>query len=397
MQNRSGGTTVAVEGDDTMKVAIIGMGIVGRGAYEIIKEELAPEIEVKYVMDLREVDDVDCIVTKEIDQIISDPEVDLVIESIGGLSPAYEFITASLKAGKSVVTANKHLISKYYKNLHKIARENNACLEFTPSAGGGIPWLVNLRRTRRCGQIHSISGIINGTTNFILDNMTRSGVSFDEALKQAQSRGYAEADPSADIDGLDVQRKCAISVNIAYDAVIDPEDIPTEGIRNITECDIRVFRSMGKVCRLICRGAIHDGKISAYVEPTLFSADSLEANVSENNNLITLNGKNVGRLSFYGQGAGRYPTAHSMVEDVVDIYLGQKRQADLSGVAEVDNSAVLHSYYVRADDLSFIEGRAVRYIGKGIVTGPVSVEEMHRLAKERLDAGDKLFFAAMNE
>ena len=332
----------AAEGDNTMKVAIIGMGIVGRGAYEIIRDELTPEIQVKYVMDLRELDDIDGIVTKDINQILDDTEVDLVIESIGGLYPAYEFVTASLKAGKSVVTANKHLISKHYKDLHRIAAENSACLEFTPSAGGGIPWLFNLRRTRRCGQIHSISGIINGTTNYILDKMARTDADFEKILKQAQERGYAEADPSADIDGLDVQRKCAISVNIAYDAVIDPEDIPTAGIRNITRADIRAFRSAGKVCKLICRGAEHDGKINAYVEPTLFSEDSLEANISENYNLITLTGKYVGRLSFYGQGAGRYPTAHSMVEDVVDIYLGQKRQANLDGVAEVDNSAVLH-------------------------------------------------------
>ena len=174
-----------------MKVAIIGMGVVGRGAYEIIRDELAPEIEVKYVMDLRPLNDVDCILTTDIDQILSDPEVDLVVESIGGLHPAYEFITSSIKAGKSVVTANKHLISKYYKDLHTLARENGACLEFTPSAGGGIPWLYNLDRTRRCGPIHSISGIINGTTNYILDRMTRTGESFSASLKQAQEFGYA--------------------------------------------------------------------------------------------------------------------------------------------------------------------------------------------------------------
>ena len=283
-----------------MKVAIIGMGVVGRGAYEIIRDELAPEIEVKYVMDLRPLNDVDCILTTDIDQILSDPEVDLVVESIGGLHPAYEFITSSLKAGKSVVTANKHLISKYYKDLHTLARENGACLEFTPSAGGGIPWLYNLDRTRRCGPIHSISGIINGTTNYILDRMTRTGESFSASLKQAQEFGYAEADPSADIDGLDVQRKCAISINRAFNVVISPEDIPTEGIRYITKADIIAFRSAGKVCRLICRGSNQDGKITAFVEPTLYDTDSLEASVHDNNNLITLIGKYVGRLSIYG-------------------------------------------------------------------------------------------------
>lgn len=380
-----------------MKVAIIGMGIVGRGAYEIIRDELAPNIEVKYVMDIRQLNDVDCILTTDIDQILSDPEVDLVVESIGGLHPAYEYITSSLKAGKSVVTANKHLISKYYKDLHTLARENNACLEFTPSAGGGIPWLYNLDRTRRCGPIHSITGIINGTTNYILDRMTRTGESFSAALKQAQELGYAEADPSADVDGLDVQRKCAISVNRAFNVVISPEDIPTEGIRYITKTDIEAFRSIGKVCKLICRGTNQDGNITAFVEPTLFDADSLEASVHDNNNLITLIGKYVGRISIYGQGAGRYPTAQSMVEDIVDIYEGKTHSFDFTEDAEVDNSAAFHSYYVRGEDLSFIEDHGVRKLGDGIVTGPVSVTEMHRIAQEQLEAGNVLFFASLNE
>lgn len=380
-----------------MKIAIIGMGVVGRGAYEIIRDELAPEIQVKYVMDLRELDDVDCIVTKDIDQILSDPEVDLVFESIGGLHPAYEFVTASLQAGKSVVTANKYLISKHYKHLHTIARENGACLEFTPSAGGGIPWLHNLDRTRRCGPIHSISGIINGTTNYILDKMTRTGDAFDDVLKQAQSLGYAEADPSADIDGLDVQRKCAISLNRAFDVVISPEDIPTEGIRFITKSDINAFRSVGKVCRLVCHGTSQDGKITAFVEPTLFDADSLEASVHDNNNMITLTGKYVGRLSFYGQGAGRYPTAHSIVEDIVDISQGRIHTATLTNDAKVDNSAEYHTYYVRGEDLTFIKDHCVRSLGEGIVTGPISVDTMHSLANEELASGKKLFFAALNE
>lgn len=380
-----------------MKVAIIGMGIVGRGAYEIIREELYPDIQVKYVMDLRELDDIDCIVTKDIDQIISDPEVDLVFESIGGLHPAYEFVTASLRAGKNVVTANKYLISKYYQNLLTLARDNGTRLEFTPSAGGGIPWLHNLDRTRRCGPIHTICGIINGTTNYILDRMTRTEEEFDEVLKQAQVRGYAEADPSADIDGLDVQRKCAISINRAFDVVISPESIPTAGIRYITKADIRAFRSAGKVCRLICHGTEQDGKISAFVEPTLFADDSLEASVHDNNNMITLTGKYVGRLSFYGQGAGRYPTAHSIVEDIVDIYHSTGSLRDLPEETVTDNSSNYHSYYVRGDDVSFIADQCVRTMGDGIVTGPISVDEMHRLAKEQLSSGNKLFFAAICE
>lgn len=380
-----------------MKVAIIGLGVVGYGAYEIIRDELAPEIEVKYVMDLRPFEEIPCIHAKDINQIVSDPEVDVVVESIGGLHPAYEFITASLKAGKSVVTANKHLISKYYKELYRLAHETGARLQYTPSAGGGIPWLHNLTRTRRCGAIESFSGIINGTTNYILDNMTRTGAAFEPTLKRAQELGYAEADPSADIDGLDVQRKCAISVNRAYDAVIAPEDIPTAGIRFITDEDIAAFRSEGLVCRLICHGAGKDGKVSAYVEPTLFAADTLEANVPNNNNLITLVGKYVGRLSFYGQGAGRYPTAHSMVEDIVDIHMGWVRDPQLTGAAEVDNSAQIHRYYVRCENLSFLGDLVEAKLGSGVVTVPVSVGEMHRIASTRLAQGEKLFFAGFDE
>ena len=379
-----------------MKVAIIGMGIVGRGVYEIIRDELVPDIEVKYVMDLRPLEDIPCIHAKDINQIVSDPEVDLVVESIGGLHPAYEFISASLRAGKSVVTANKHLISKYYKELYQLSLETGVCLQYTPSAGGGIPWLHNLTRTRRCGAIESFSGIINGTTNYILDNMTRTGAAFAPTLKRAQELGYAEADPSADIDGLDVQRKCAISVNRAYDAVISPEDIPTAGIRHITDADIAAFRSKGLVCRLICRGEEKDGRVSAYVEPTLFAADTLEANVPNNSNLITLVGKYVGRLSFYGQGAGRYPTAHSMAEDIVDIHVGWARDPKLTSAAVVDNSAVYHKYYVRGEDLSFLDDLAEAKLGDGVVTVPVSVEEMHRLASARLAQGDKLFFAGFD-
>ena len=380
-----------------MKVAIIGMGIVGRGAYEIICNELAPDITVKYVMDLRPPEDVDCIATTDIDQIISDPEVDLVVESIGGLHPAYEFITESLKAGKSVVTANKHLISKFYKELYEIAGETGARLQYTPSAGGGIPWLCNLKRTKRCGAIESFRGIINGTTNYILDRMTRTGADFEPTLKKAQELGYAEKDPTADIDGLDTQRKCVVSANLAFDAIVSLEDVPTAGIRYITDADIKAFDSIDRVCRLICRGEEKDGKISAYVEPTLFAPDALEANVYDNNNLVTLVAKYVGPLSFYGQGAGRYPTAHSMVEDIVDIYSGCAKDPEFNGTAAVDNSIACHRYYVRGEKISLPDDMVEAKLGDGFVTVPVSVEKMHGFASGVLSSGGKIFFAGFDE
>ncbi len=378
-----------------MKIAILGLGVVGRGVYDIVQEELSPEVEVKYILDLRPLEDIRCIHAKSIQEIVCDPEVDLVVETMGGLHPAYEFNTAALKAGKSVVTANKHFVSTYYRELHELAAEKGVFFEYTPSAGGGIPWLFNLSRTRRCGKIESFNGIINGTTNYILDKMTKTGTAFETALRSAQELGYAEADPSADIDGLDVQRKCAISANRAFDSVISPEDIPTAGIRFITDRDIAAFRERHLVCRLICCGREQEGKISAYVEPTLFAEDALEAHVPDNNNLITLNAKYAGRLSFYGQGAGRYPTAHSLVEDIRDIRAGQAPLPSVSGGKAMDNSGVSHAYYVRGGDLSFLDGLVSETLGEGVITVPLSVERMHRLAAGELAKGTALFFAGL--
>ena len=219
---------------------------------------------------------------------------------------------------------------------------------YTPSAGGGIPWLYNLCRTKRCGAVNSFRGIINGTTNYILDAMEKNGADFGITLKKAQELGYAEADPSADIDGTDVQRKCAISANLAFDVCVNPKEIPTAGIRFITGGDIKAFSEKGLVCKLLCNGGRSEsGSVYAYVEPALLPLRSLEANVAENFNMVSLWAEHVGRLSFYGQGAGRYPTAHSLVEDIVDVYTGAASTKRPAVPCVLDNGVVTHCYYVR--------------------------------------------------
>lgn len=379
-----------------MKIAIIGLGIVGRGVYDIIQSEPSSSVSVKYVMDIRRVEGVTCEYASSIEQIVKDKEIELVVEAIGGLHPAYECVSAALKAGKHCVTPNKQLISSMYPELTELARKNGVSLRFTAAAGGGIPWLYNLKRTKRCSSISSLCGIINGTTNFILDSMAKTGGSFDDILKQAQQLGYAEANPSADIDGIDLQRKCAISANIAFNAQIAPEQVDTMGIRYITAESIQCFAAMGRVCKLMCqakRGS--DNRIAAYVEPELFSLDDLEANVVGNNNFVSLEGEYVGRLSFYGQGAGRYPTAHSLVEDILDVQRGNIDNAESVSDIEVDNNSVAERYFVDASDYDFLNGITLERLGNGVVTEEITVSQMHQRAAKQLSEGKRVFFAAI--
>lgn len=303
-----------------MKLAILGFGTVGRGAYFVMKD--ADNLEVTKILvrtlrqdmiDLVSVSEKDKIFTQDINDILSDKSIDLVVESIGGTEVARDYVLQCLNAGKHVVTPNKNLVSAYYKELHEVASKNSVEFRYTPTAGGGIPWIFNLMLTKRCDQIQAIRGIVNGTCNYILDAMHRDNVSYQEILRKAQELGYAEADPSADVDGIDTLRKTVISTNIAFDTVITENEVPCFGISSIKSQDIDWFKENAFVCRLMMNAKFDGKKLSAFVEPTLFTKDSLEANVGTNNNLITLVGKNIGTQSFYGQGAGMLPTGESVI------------------------------------------------------------------------------------
>ena len=378
-----------------MNIGLLGCGVVGGGILDFCAGR--EDLTVTKVLVRRPRPDLGALAVTDIADIVNDEAIGIVAEVMGGLHPAYEYICAALKAGKHVVTANKAVISAYYPELTGLAREYGVSLRCTAAVGGGIPWLTNLERCKRLDSICELGGIMNGTTNFIMDAMHASPVSFPEILKQAQELGYAEADPSADIDGDDVRRKLTISANIAFDALVQEEDIPMFGIRTVTDGDIRAFKAHGFVCKLLATAKAAEGGVCAFIEPTLVDSHDLEAAVPKNFNLITYCGEKVGRHSFFGQGAGRYPTAFNAVEDCLDIVAGKPgfyTQAMKSAPVLCGGEA--HPYYVRtACPDAFLQSVTVEHWGDGVVTACVSVEEMLRWGRAQLAKDPGCFLAGI--
>jgi homoserine dehydrogenase len=379
-----------------MSIAILGYGVVGSGAYEILTKA---GYKVSRVLDVRSYPELGDTLTHDIEDIINDKEITVVAEAIGGNTFSYDFASRALKAGKHVVSSNKHLICSYYKELHALAKENGVTIRFTASAGGGIPWLYNLKRGLLCDRIYKVMGIMNGTTNFILDAMIRDSREFAEALKEAQALGYAEANPSADIDGLDVARKTAISSSIAFDAVVSENDVMVFSLRNIRKSDIDyIAAKCGKTVRYLGYGMRTENGIAAFVEPTLLSSDALEANVFTNNNMISLFGDYVGRLSFYGQGAGKYPTGNALGQDIINILDGDTALHCTETDAVMCNGEAKRAYFIRTSspvalDFAVCEERigGDRYI----LTDRISVASMHETAKTILADDAESFFAGI--
>ena len=297
-----------------MKIAILGFGTVGSGVYEIAKN--LKNIEVKKVLekDLNKIN----IATDNYDEIINDKKIELVVECMGGLHPAYEFIMQALKSKKSVVSANKAVIAKYLDEFLQAAKENNVEFRFEASVGGGIPCLAGIQKIRRVENIDKFYGIFNGTSNFILDNMYRFENEFFTTLKTAQELGYAEADPSADIDGYDVTNKVIISSALAYDGFIKNE-FPCFTMRNITKEDILYFKKKGLIAKYIGEATTVGNEYEASVMLNLFPTNALEGNVLSNYNIVTVQSHTMGEVKFYGQGAGKLPTANAIIQDILDI------------------------------------------------------------------------------
>ena len=297
-----------------MRIAILGFGTVGSGVYEIAKT--LKNIEVKKVLekDLSKIN----IAADNYDEIINDKEIELVVECMGGLHPAYEFIMQALKSKKSVVSANKAVIAKYLDEFLQAAKENNVEFRFEASVGGGIPCLAGIQKVRRVENIDKFYGIFNGTSNFILDNMYRFEKEFFTTLKTAQELGYAEADPSADIDGYDVTNKVIISFALAYDGFIKNE-FPCFTMRNITKEDILYFKKNGLIAKYIGEATTVGNEYEASVMLNLFPTNALEGNVLSNYNIVTVQSHTMGEVKFYGQGAGKLPTANAIIQDILDI------------------------------------------------------------------------------
>lgn len=373
-----------------MIIGLMGFGTIGAGVYELAKSR--KDLTVRYVLDIREIGIPEW--TKRAEDLFEDPEVDTVIEVMGGLHPAYEFVTAALTAGKNVVTANKYLVATYYEELIALAKKQGVAFRCTAAVGGGISWLTSLERVRRLEPVVALEGIMNGTTNYILTNMAKNGLSFETALSEAQALGYAEADPSADIDGLDVMHKLLLSANIAFDISLDKEEIDVFGIRNITDDDVWNFKSRNLTCKLLARAFQKDGKTAAFVQPTLLPESALTASVPTNFNLITYDTAFTGKMSYYGQGAGRYPTAANVVQDCLDLLSGVKTfYADAAEKAAVDNSVAKYQYYLRttADTAAL----AAEQWGDGVLTKEMSVAEMAAFVENAKERDPKIFVAAL--
>ena len=311
-----------------IKAAVLGYGTVGSGVYnvirenkELINERAGQEIEIKYVLDLRKFpgDPVEKILTDNFDDIVNDPEVKIVVEVMGGIGAAYEFTKRSLEAGKNVCTSNKELVAEHGLELMRIARENDVNYFFEASCGGGIPVIRALNDCLTADAIDQITGILNGTTNFILTEMTqKDGVSFSKVLKQAQENGFAERDPSADIDAYDPARKIAILSSIIFGSSVDYKDVYTEGIRKISAEDIRYASTLGYAVKLLAEAKKTEDGIRVYVAPFLLAEDHPLYPINGVMNAVYVHGNMLGDAVFTGAGAGSLPTASAVVADVID-------------------------------------------------------------------------------
>ncbi|MCR5703110.1 MAG: homoserine dehydrogenase [Eubacterium sp.] len=310
-----------------IKVAILGYGTVGSGVFEILKQnsevitgKAGQDVDIKYVLDLRDFpgDPCESVLVHDYNIILNDPEVEIVIEVMGGLKPAYDFVKAALEAGKSVCTSNKELVAKYGAELVSIAQHHNRNFLFEAAVGGGIPIIRPLNMHITADKIQEITGILNGTTNYILTKMDREGADFDSVLKQAQDLGYAERNPEADVEGFDAVRKIAILASLAYGETVDFEEIYTEGITKISAEDFKYAKKMGRSIKLLAKCKNEEGKVVASVSPRLLAEDHPLFHVSDVVNGILVRGNMVGDLVFIGSGAGSLPTASAVVSDVVD-------------------------------------------------------------------------------
>ena len=362
-----------------MKIGLLGFGVVGKGVYEITCAR--EDMQVTKVLCLEDISLPDAEAVKDFKEILNDESIDTVVEAMGGLHPAYEFVRAAIEAGKNVVTSNKALVCTFYDELLPLAQSKGVKFRSTAAVGGGIGWLSELERTRRVQTIRQVGGIMNGTCNYILDNMTRKGLNYDDVLKQAQKLGYAEANPSTDVDGIDTWHKVILSANIAFGVTLDKNTVPVAGIRNIQAQDVENFKAHGLVCKLISTGKRTETGYAAYVQPTLVAEGEPEAAVPMNYNLITFLGDTSDRMSFYGQGAGRYPTAYNVVQDLVDVLEGKGFYAPYGETVAADNTEKL-TWYVRGS----WQGETAETWGEAKIVNDVSVTDMHAWLKENPEA-----------
>lgn len=343
-----------------VKIGLLGLGTVGSGVCEIlsgkksaIEEQTKKTIEISKVLVNNLKKDRNPIVDRKVltdnpSDILDDPDIDIVIELIGGIEPAHTYITRALENGKHVVTANKAVLSHDFLGLTNLAKKNNKGILFEASVAGGIPIIKPLKELIKFNKIKEIKGILNGTTNFILSKMIEGGLDFKEALVIAQEVGFAEADPTDDIEGYDAARKISILSSIAFGYNVTFEDVDCRGITSISAFDIDFFKKLGLTIKLVGSAYSNDLDFDASVEPVLLNTNSIMANVNDAFNIVSIEGDVVGNLQFYGQGAGKNPTGNAVISDIIDIINGEINPVDIERRRKPTNTPkILSNYYLR--------------------------------------------------
>jgi len=389
------------------QIAIMGFGTIGSGVYDVvntnrdvIKRSLGHELNVKYVLDLREFpgQPVEKVLVHDVEVILSDPEVRIVVETMGGVEPAFTFVKRALEAGKSVATSNKELVAKKGAELLALAKSRSLNFLFEASVGGGIPIIRPLIQSLSADDIEEVTGILNGTTNYILTKMNREGASFEEALKEAQDSGFAERNPEADVGGYDAGRKIAILSSLVLGKTVDFEDIYTEGITKITATDFLYAKKLGWSIKLLATSKRVEGNVYAMVAPHLVKPGHPLYAVDDVFNGIMVHGNMVDDVMFYGRGAGSHATASAVVADVVEaaardgetVYAGWTAEAqeiaELSGSVKqffvrvkggTERKAALKSVF---GEVAFVEVEGIT--GEiGFVTAPMSEADFQRAAE----------------
>ena len=373
--------------------AIMGFGTVGSGVAEVlhmnaasIAEKLGEPLNLKYILDVRDLSATPYgeIAVKDFAVLENDPDLDVVVESIGGAKVALEFTRRALLAGKHVVTSNKELVASHGRELLAIAKEKNVNYLFEASVGGGIPVLRPLFQCLAGNRIEEVVGILNGTTNYILTRMVRGGVSFEDALKEAQAKGYAEQNPAADVEGLDAGRKICILSDLAWGKEVLPERIHTQGISGLDLQDVAIADKAGYRVKLLGRALrLADGRQAAYVAPHLVPQDCPVAPVDDVFNAIMIRGNAVGDVMFYGRGAGDLPTASAVMGDVMDAvqHRAKRRELGWSESAELADFAGLSMKWYLRGDFPAPEGSA-ELSGGAVIAGPMTAAQAEALAEK---------------
>lgn len=389
-----------------VKIALLGYGTIGSGVAEVLRvnaETIAGRagdaVEVKYILDLRDFpgDINEKKVVHDIHIILDDPEVSIVVEAMGGVEPAYTFTKNALLAGKSVTTSNKALVAKHGAELIRIARERNLSFMFEASVGGGIPIIRPMFTCMTANKIDEVTGILNGTTNYMMTKMSEEGSEFKDVLKEAQRKGFAEANPAADIEGYDACRKIAILTSLASGKQVDFEDIPCEGITDITATDFKYAKALGRSIKLLATSKRVGDTYISLVAPFLLSPSHPLYPVSGVFNAIYVEGNTQGEMMFYGRGAGKLPTASAVVADIVDIIRHQGRNILIQWSEEklklADSGRMKYRFLVRTvdteEEIQAAFGK-VEYVKAPCVSGETAFVTEKMTGKAYEAAADKL-------